>query len=167
MGPGSRYCLLPSSLAWTGKPDNFSWNTHKQAEGQRRQHDNAETKVHWQRWMDGGKTKEELFPGLVSELFWTLNSCVQMFAWGSAGLAPELPAGRTLALESPPRLWALASACPGCACCHWPPGPFHRSPTLLPASMSQTNSLTAWWGWQEPLCFSPPQCSILMLNITY
>ena len=78
--------------------------------------------------------------------------------------------GGLLALESPPRLWAPASACPGFGCCRWPgvlPGPFHRSPTLLPASMSPTNSLTAWWGWQEPLCFSPPQCSILVLNIIY
>lgn len=39
--------------------------------------------------MDGDEAKEELFPGLVSELFWTLNKCVQTFARGSAGLAPR------------------------------------------------------------------------------
>ena len=67
--------------------------------------------------MDGDKAKKDFFPGLVSVLFWTLNKCVQMFARGNAGLAPELPAGRIPALEPPPWPRVLASGCSILGCC--------------------------------------------------
>lgn len=77
-----------------------------------------------------------------------LNNSVQMFACGSAGLSPELLTGQIW-------LWNLFLICG-----HWhqsaqvmgaavdqapgvPPNLLHGSPTLLPAFLSQTNSLTA------------------------
>lgn len=98
--------------------------------------------------VDRGKAKEELFPGVISELFWTLNRCVQILARGSAGLALELLVGGT------PRLWSLLSVC---GLWHQSaqylgatadqasrvllPGPLAWLPNPLPAFLSQANSL--------------------------
>lgn len=152
MGRGGPYCLTP---ILTG-PDSETWQCllkYPQATWRSKkvtQQCNSRDKLCWQRWMKWSFMNSG----------WMLNNSVQMFARGSAGLAPELLTGQIWSWnlflicghwhQSAQVMGAAVDQAPGV-----PPNLLHGSPTLLPAFLSQTNSLTAWWGWRKPLHSHP------------
>ena len=98
-----------------------------------------------------------------------LNNCVQMFARGGAGLAPELLTGRIWP-------WNLFLICG-----HW-----HQSAQVMGGAVDQAPGQPLTWFPNTSSClfesnkftdclmrlaraslFSPPQHSTLMLNIIY